>query len=194
MSLIIKKNTTFKIPRTGFGAPILWKIAIFGAGKNVLNGEYAWDGTTLENGKPKYYEVFNGENYIFWNVSEWALYDADYSERAYISSDLITWQPDDGAAPAPTAVISYSQSSYINSIYFGVDAANDLYDTIVSRSSGGTTQFNNGPSVAVGWNDTRWEATVDETPFYWSEDLFIWYNANDTLAVASLIIGMTYSA
>ena len=174
----------------------IWKIAIFGAGKNVLNGEYAWDGTTLENGKPKYYEVFNGENYIFWNVSEWALYDTDYSEIAYISSDLITWQPDDAIAPAPTAVISYSQSSYINSIYFGYDADGDLYDSTVSRSSGGTTEFSNGPEVLVTWNseDTKWEAISYGTPFYRSEDLFIWYNANDTLAVASLIIGMTYSA
>jgi hypothetical protein len=193
-NLNLKKNTTFKIPRTGSGAPIIWKIAIFGAGKNVLNGEYAWDGTTLENGKPKYYEVFNGDNYIFWNVSEWALYDADYSERAYISSDLITWQPDDGPAPAPTAVISYSQSSYINSIYFGFDAQNDFYDTIITRFAGGLEEFQNGQDILLTWNGSRWDATAYETLLYWSEDLFIWWNANGTLAVPSLIAGMTYSA
>ena len=192
-NLNFKKNTTFKIPRTESGAPIIWKIAIFGAGKNVLNGEYAWDGTTLQNGKPKYYEVFNGDNYIFWNVSEWALYDTDYSERAYISSDLTTWQPDDGAAPAPTAVISYSQSSYINSIYFGLDAIDDFFDNTVTRSSGGFTIFTGGLEYIS--ENNRWEALLlDGTLVYYSEDLFIWWNANGTLAVPSLIAGMTYSA
>ena len=195
-NLNFKKNTTFKIPRTGSGAPIIWKVAIFSAGKSVLNGEYAWNGTNIQNGKPKYYEVENAENYIFWDTEQWVLWDSDFSESAYTSSDLITWAEDNAASPAPLSALSYSQTSFINSIYFGFDAQDDFLDCTVSRSSGGTSQFSNGLDILVAWNSesAKWEGTLYGIRFYWSENLFYWYNDNDTPAVISLIAGMTYSA
>ena len=102
----------------GGGAPTIWKVAIYGAGKSQLNAEYSWNGTILENGNRKYYES-NLENYIFWTLSEWALYDNDFSEIGYISSNLITWQSDNAPNPAPTSALSYSQSSYIQTIVLG---------------------------------------------------------------------------
>lgn len=183
-------------PIGGGAAPTIWKVAIFSAGKSVLNGEYAWNGTNIQNGKPKYYEVQNAENYIFWDTAQWVLWDADFSESAYTSSDLITWAEDNATSPAPLSALSYSQTSYINSIYFGYDAIDDFYDNTVSRSSGGTSQFSSGPEVLVAWNsgDAKWEGTLSSVRFYWSEDLFYWHNDNDTAAIASLIAGMTYTA
>ena len=201
MSLIIKKNTTFKIPRTGSGAPILWKVAIFGAGTDSSNGEYVWDGSRVLNGKPIYDKVGGtfDEEYIIWESEPnnfWGLYDS-VAGFTYNSQDLITWnEGPDGVAPVPLSALSYSQSSFINSIYFGFDAQDDFVDNILSRSSGGTSEFSNGPDVVVTWNteDEVWEAIAYGTRFYFSYDLFVWYNDDSTPAVVSLIAGMTYSA
>ena len=177
-------------------APTIWKVAIFSAGKRALNGEYAWNGTDIRNGKPKYYEVVNAENYIFWDTEQWVLWDNDFSESAYTSADLITWAEDNGSSPAPLSALSYSQASFINSIYFSMDAEGEFFDATLSRTSGGLNEFSNGPDVLVTWNfeDEKWEAIAYEIRFYWSYDLFIWINDSGTPAVNTLIAGMTYSA
>jgi hypothetical protein len=195
-SIIIKKNTTFKIPRTGSGAPILWKIAIFGAGTAISNGEYVWDGITTENGLPVYRFSFEVVDIIFGIDNYWHIYSSSNDTNYYKSLDLITWTIENGDSPVPTSTLSYSQTSFINSIYFGFDAQDDFLDCTVSRSSGGTSQFSNGPDILVTWNsgDAKWEGTLYGTRFYWSYDLFYWYNDDDSPAVASLIAGMTYSA
>ena len=180
----------------GGAAPTIWKVAIFSAGKSALNGEYAWNGTNIQNGKPKYYEVQNAENYIFWDTAQWVLWDNDLSESAYTSSNLITWAQDNAASPAPLSALSYSQTSFINSIYFGFDAQDDFFDNTLSRSSGGTNEFSNGPDVVVSWNTENevWEAISYGNRVYFSFDLFIWYNDSGTTAVNTLIAGMTYTA
>ena len=171
-------------------ADIIWKIAVFGAGTDSSNGEYVWDGVTLINGEPAY---LSDVNTIYWDGSEWIIEDTILEEDSYQSADLITWEQVQGALPVPSSALSYSQSSFINSIYFGTNAEDDFYDAILSRSSGGTTLFSNGPSVTVGWNDTRWEAVINEDIyFYYTPNLFNWVDIGYNPQIA-LIIGMTYS-
>ena len=101
MSLIIKKNTTFKIPRT---LPL--RIVISGAGNASANGEYAWDGSTINNGKRVYaYEYaiqFEADNY-------WYIYDSGNDQFLYKSADLITWTTEPSStAPPPSATLYYT--------------------------------------------------------------------------------------
>jgi hypothetical protein len=114
-NLNFKKNTTFKIPRTGSGAPILWKIAIFGAGTDSANSEYVWDGTTITNG---YLEYFGNEYRITYDGG-WKIYDSGNDQNLYASEDLITWTQVNGALQVPSSALSYSQSSYIQTIVLG---------------------------------------------------------------------------
>jgi hypothetical protein len=176
-------------------APTIWKVAIFSAGTSTSNGEYVWDGVTFSLGERLY---MSGNNSLSWDGTKWYIYDEDGlgGDASYSSLDLITWTIENGDSPAPSATLSYSQTSFINSIYFGFDAQDDFIDCTVSRSSGGTSQFSNGPDVLVAWNsgDAKWEGTLYGTRFYWSYDLFYWYNDDDSPAVVSLIAGMTYSA
>jgi len=108
MSLIIKKNTTFKIPRT---LPL--RIVISGAGTTTSNGEYVWDGVTLSNNKPRYDKVGGvlNEDYIGWNIEPnnfWSLYDS-IAGLTYISQDLITWNyGPDGVESLPSSTLYYT--------------------------------------------------------------------------------------
>lgn len=175
-------------------APTIWKVAIFSAGTITSNGEYIWDGVALINGKPQY-QYLSGVNSIYFAGGEWFIEDTIFEENTYKSTDLITWQQENGALPVPSSALSYSQTSFINSIYFGFDAQDDFLDNILSRSSGGTSEFSSGPNVVVSWNTENevWEAIAYGTRFYFSFDLFTWYNDDGTPAVVSLIAGMTYS-
>jgi hypothetical protein len=84
-----------------------WRITISGAGTTTSNGEYAWDGVTLEAGKPKYIST-NG-NYIYWGTPYWSIWDYELERATYISYDNLTsWEIDDASEPSPSATLSYT--------------------------------------------------------------------------------------
>jgi len=103
-----------KIFRHKEGAPVIRKVAIFGAGTDSSNGEYIEDGVI--NGKPFY--AFN-TNAIYWDGSQWVIEDSIFDDDTYKSADLITWEEANGDPPAPSSASSYSQSSYIQTIVLG---------------------------------------------------------------------------
>jgi hypothetical protein len=84
-----------------------WRITISGAGTTTSNGEYVWDGVTLEAGNPKYIST-NG-NYIYWNTSYWSIWDFDLDRATYISyGNLTSWEIDDASEPPPSATLYYT--------------------------------------------------------------------------------------
>ena len=95
--------------------PTIWKVAIFGAGTTTSNGEYVWDGVTIANGKPYY---LLGNNELLWDGAQWLILDIDGlgGDSSYSSLDLITWSTENGASPAPTSTLSYSENSYIQTV------------------------------------------------------------------------------
>jgi len=102
--------------KSGGSAPTIWKVAIFGAGTTTSDGEYVWDGVTISEGK-KYYA--KGQyDFIQWSEGDgyWFIYDDSFGSNTYSSLDLINWSIIDGASPAPTSALSYSQSSYIQTV------------------------------------------------------------------------------
>jgi hypothetical protein len=138
MSLIIKKNTTFKIPRTGSGVPILWKIAIFGAGDGYSSSEYIWDGSAMSAGE-KVYLNLDGNILSFDEI--WYI-DIAGIGTTYTSNDLITWSIGQSLLPpAPLSALSFSQSSYIQTIVL----AGGNPDQSGTYSWDGTTFVNGKP-------------------------------------------------
>ena len=103
-----------KIFRHKGGAPVIWKVAIFGAGTGSADSEYVWDGTTLVDGFPVY-----GGPFVIKYDGGWKIYDSGNDENLYASEDLITWTQVNGALPAPSSALSFSQSSYIQEIVLG---------------------------------------------------------------------------
>ena len=123
MSLIIKKNTTFKIPRTPFlpsslGGLSLWlkadagttteaeqfisQIVVTGADTATSNGTY----TRVTGG----FDQFTGPNgnYIYWDEA-WYLYDdtdesVTYTMASYDFSGV--WVEQNGSLPVPTSSTS----------------------------------------------------------------------------------------
>ena len=92
---------------------VVLRIVISGAGRASSNGEYVWDGVTLEGGKPRY-DLVGGavnEDYIYWVTGGdevWGISDND-AGITYLSSDLITWDfGPDGVEPLPTSTLSYT--------------------------------------------------------------------------------------
>jgi hypothetical protein len=107
-----------KIFRHKGGAPVIWKVAIFGAGNISSDSEYVWDGITTTNGKPEYI----GQQFkIFFDDSDnyWKIYDSGNDNILYISLDLITWSTENADNPPPSSALSFSQSSYIQEIVLG---------------------------------------------------------------------------
>jgi hypothetical protein len=111
MSLIIKKNTTFKIPRTppiSFLGLALWlkadagvsrssfnyisEIEIAGTSSPNLNGTYTAIPPTSESSSYGFTGPSNGFS-MGWNQSEerFELFSDEYSERGFISVDGINW-------------------------------------------------------------------------------------------------------
>ena len=90
------------------GDSVIWRILISGAGTTTSNGEYVWDGVTLENGQPKYIST-NG-NYIFINESQiWSIWDFELDRATYISyGNLTSWEIDDASEPSPSATLYYT--------------------------------------------------------------------------------------
>jgi len=79
-------------------------VLISDAGTESSDGNYVWNGNFV-NGKRQY---FFSNNEIFWNGSQWSLYDDVEGDVVYSSPDLITWAVLNGAEPAPTGTLSYS--------------------------------------------------------------------------------------
>jgi len=138
--------------------PVIWKVAIYGAGTTTSNGEYVWDGTTTFNGKPKYE---NEINFIYWYIDSvfpeiqyWSLFDDYDGQDNYSSNDLITWTISNGQSPAPSSALSYAQDSFIN----GFELDGDVAQTY-SRASGGNTTFTSGePELYVMVDGQTWFA------------------------------------
>ena len=123
MSLIIKKNTTFKIPRTGSGAPILWKIAFFAGAYG--NGEYIRESSESSifvesgSGDENIIEALNPPYFVSSMPPQFGTSSVYYSE-----DNAVTWIPEGSIEepdlnPAPLSALSYSQSSYIQTIVLG---------------------------------------------------------------------------
>ena len=147
MSLIIKKNTTFKIPRTGSGAgaPILWKIAFFAGA--YTNGEYVRQSAESSifvessSGDGFYIDIQSSPVLISYAPSQFG-----ENIPVYYSEDAgLTWAPEGGVeeidiGPAPLSALSYSQTSYIQTV---VLAGSD--DQTGTFSWDGTTFINGRP-------------------------------------------------
>jgi hypothetical protein len=90
MSLIIKKNTTFKIPRTGSGAPSGIPVASTSSViiTNSLSNGQNWNGTYIFNSENNRYELDFGSSlqYLYWysNSNQWSIswtnFDNGYDE------------------------------------------------------------------------------------------------------------------
>jgi len=93
------------IRKVGGSAPQPTAVLISGAGTESSDGNYVWDGVSFVNGKPQY---FFSNNEIFWDGSQWILYDDSEGDIVYSSLNLIAWAVLDGAEPAPTGTLSYS--------------------------------------------------------------------------------------
>jgi hypothetical protein len=99
--------------KSGGSAPTIWKVAAYGAGLGSSDGEYVWDGTTLTYGYPQYNDL--NQNYIYKESAFWYMHDSNSDFNSYVSSDLITWSQEEALGP-PSAILSYSQSSYIQTV------------------------------------------------------------------------------
>jgi len=146
MSLIIKKNTTFKIPRTGSGALILWKIAFFAGA--YTNAEYIRQSSESSI----FVESSSGDNNYIEQLSPTVFISyapAQFGENipVYYSDDAgVNWFPEGNIEepdlnPAPLAALSFSQSSYIQTIVL----AGGTPDQSGTYSWDGTTFVNGKP-------------------------------------------------
>lgn len=127
--------------------PIIWKVLIFAAGTDTVNGEYVWDGKTLFNNKPVYKQTQGAyalPETIQWvidnNKGAWALYD--YVGMKYASSDLITWTQETnvpfglispavgaGNAPGPKVTFGYSPSASVVGFTIGAAGTSGIAGT-----------------------------------------------------------------
>lgn len=120
------------------GAPTIWKVSAYGAGLGTSDSEYVWDGTTLFLGNPQYNAI--NLNYIYKESGFWYMHDYASDFNSYISSDLITWSPEEVPNP-PSATLSYSQSSYIQTVVL----ADGTPDQSGTYTWDGTTFVNGKP-------------------------------------------------
>ena len=89
----------------GAAAPEPTAVLISGAGTASSNGNYVW-GESFVNGKRQY---FFSNNEIYWDGSQWSIYDDVEGDVVYSSLNLIAWEIIGGAEePAPTGTLSYS--------------------------------------------------------------------------------------
>jgi hypothetical protein len=90
------------------GGRTIFRILISGAGTTTSNGEYVWDGVTLDSGKPRYTNPSG--NYIYWDDT-WYIYDNTTESATYLisSSDFSgAWVENDGSLPVPTSTLYYT--------------------------------------------------------------------------------------
>ena len=192
MSLIIKKNTTFKIPRD----PIIWKIAIFGAGTTTSNGEYVWDGITTENGLPVYRFSFEVIDIIFGIDNYWHIYSSPNDTNYYKSLDLITWTIENGEPEEPSSALSYSPNSFISSVTL-VDAGAINSNGTFSRTSGGSTQFDKAGSPNFIFDDGYWvvaDYSAGTDTYTSSNYIFNWSANQVQFEPPPTVSSITYSA
>ena len=84
---------------------VVLRIVISGAGTATSNGEYVWDGITIEEGKPVYdFEDFD----IKFFIDYWYIYNGGADTYYYKSLDLITWTIENGEPEAPTSTLFYT--------------------------------------------------------------------------------------
>ncbi len=89
------------------GGGTIFRILISGAGTTTSDGEYVWDGVTLEAGNPKY--ISTNRNYIYWSTPYWWIWDFDLDRTTYISyGNLTSWEIDDASEPPPSATLYYT--------------------------------------------------------------------------------------
>jgi len=80
-------------------------VLISGAGEDTSNGNYVWN-ENFVNGKRQY---FFSNNELYWNGSQWIIYDDTIGDSTYSSPDLITWVSIGGTdEQAPTSTLSYA--------------------------------------------------------------------------------------
>ena len=81
------------------------------------SGTYSWDGTTLVNGRPKYFGPLKSgapqNNYIYWTGFEYSLYGwhSSNEEMTALSNsiDLVTyWNPNDATGEPILSSIVYT--------------------------------------------------------------------------------------
>ena len=101
-------SSSSKLP-SGGAVPTPTAVLISGAGSELTDGLYSWDGVTLTNGKPAYigpasgFDNFRIDWYDIWTLSEGG------GDSYYLSYDLVNWEIGDiGDSPAPTGTLSYS--------------------------------------------------------------------------------------
>jgi hypothetical protein len=201
MSLIIKKNTTFKIPRD----PILWKIAIFGAGTDSSNAEYVWDGSTITNGKPTYFYDYRIQFEEYDNY--WYIYDSGNDQFLYKSADLITWTQVNGALPVPSSALSYSPNSVIQSLTLDgseIATSSGTYDWDGVTTEGGKPKYvktTAGGVNYIAWTDVgdgdAWALFDDEDIgdyTYTSNDLITWTDLPNGAPPSPHVVTLSYSA
>ena len=202
MSLIIKKNTTFKIPRD----PILWKIAIFGAGTATSNGEYVWDGSEVNGGFPVYRSTSQSDSTITREVGggpngtgTWNLFDADYDDTSYqIESFNFSgnWFLSNGLSQVPSSIVSYVQDSFISSVTL-VDAGAINSNGTFSRTSGGSTQFDKAGSPNFIFDDGSWvvaDFSAGTDTYTSSNYIFNWSANQVQFEPPPTVSSITYSA
>lgn len=152
-----KLGLSLGLPTTKISAEqVIWKVAIFGAGTNTSNGEYVWDGVSTVNGQRVYVYAPSYTSSINFNGSVWILEDGGFEDNTYYSLDLITWSVLNGASPAPSSALSYSQDSFISSIT--LTGSNPSYDAdgLYTRASGGTTSFIGSGSKIIEYDGSVW--------------------------------------
>jgi len=86
-------NSTYAITEIG-------TVILTGAGSPTTDGTYSrTSGGTSNN------LTSTGGKYIYWDAGSWSLSDPNAGSIAYTSSDLITWDYNQGSFPAPSASI-----------------------------------------------------------------------------------------
>ena len=186
-----RRGINLYVPKRVQSAPpeqVIWKVAIFNAGQ--YGGEYIWDGTTLENGKPLYTGPVDAESElpytIQWSADDNLWYVINEGEQIDIAQSLDSWQNFSSA-------LSYSQNSFID----GFELDGDVAQTY-SRSSGGNTTFTSGePEYYVMVDGQSWFAyngSISAEELYSSQNSgFTWEIVAGNLPVPN-ISAITYSA
>ena len=87
------------------GGGTIFRILISGAGTATSNGEYVWDGFSIQEGKPIY---FLDDSDIRFFTDYWYIYNSGNDTLFYKSLDLITWTIENGESPAPTSTLYYT--------------------------------------------------------------------------------------
>lgn len=208
-----KRGINLYIPKItqSIAEQIIWKVAIFGAGAASSNGEYVWDGSTINDGKPKYIgpEGLITNNFIEYWLSDniYVLFDATTETFNYTSIDLISWNDTgEGYDPAPSSALSYSPDSVIQSLTLtdaGTASSNGEYVwdgvTLVDGRALYVEPINGSPLV---WYDIgsgfEWileDAILGGDVTYKSNDLINW-SVNEGLGdpPAPKVSAISYSA